>query len=440
MMKFLGSLPFAMGLIAATVTFVIAGTFLESWSESHLFAAALTYHNPVFQLLLWLYFINILLSALNRFPFKKRHIPFLLTHLGLLMLLMGVFVKNHFGVQGACALTEGGADAHIFVPTSYALHVEDRQGGAWIKIPAGKRGTLRARKEITSALKGLELTIVEWLPHAEERLEGFIKGGWGHLVGHPPFEKSLSTPDYQMYTRQVESQEEISFPGQASLFFLQDKDKQEHLVAFNASGSQYVQSLDPYTYYVYDKGYGGYALFAELPEYFPKIDLIAPITRAWTITQAPRKQEEAKPRIRLLARLGEHKEIVTLSYDRYGQGFKWPILGGKFLVRFQAHRIQIPMRLRLQSARQINYPGTTQPYSYEAKVLIDGQEARLSMNHVYEKQGYRFYLANLIQSPGIAHQVQIVVNYDPAKYWLTYPGAIILALGIIFLYLRKHYV
>src|SRR5262245_37532796 len=110
MFRFLGSLAFAIGLIAATVVFVIAGTLLESWSQSHLFAAALTYHHPVFQVLLWLYFVNILFSALNRFPFEKKHIPFLLTHLGLLMLLAGVFVKNHFGVQGACALTEGGGE------------------------------------------------------------------------------------------------------------------------------------------------------------------------------------------------------------------------------------------------------------------------------------------------------------------------------------------
>ena len=88
----------------------------------------------------------------------------------------------------------------------------------------------------------------------------------------------------------METKEEITFPGKASLFFIQDKEQREHLVAFNASGSRYTQSLDPHAYYVYDKGYSGYALFASLPEDFPHIDLIAPLTRVWTVTQAPRKR------------------------------------------------------------------------------------------------------------------------------------------------------
>ena len=42
------------------------------------------------------------------------------------------------------------------------------------------------------------------------------------------------------------------------------------------------------------------------------------------------------------------------------------------------------------------------------------------------------------QWPGHARvALQIVVNYDPAKYWLTYPGAIILSLGILLLFWQK---
>ena len=66
---------------------------------------------------------------------------------------------------------------------------------------------------------------------------------------------------------------------------------------------------------------------------------------------------------------------------------------------------------------------------------IDDRETTISMNHVHQtSDGFRFYLANLTQpSPYSARQAQIVVNGDPAKYWLTYPGGIILALGIVLL-------
>ncbi|WP_039376566.1 hypothetical protein, partial [Parachlamydia acanthamoebae] len=55
---------------------------------------------------------------------------------------------------------------------------------------------------------------------------------------------------------------------------------------------------------------------------------------------------------------------------------------------------------------------------------------------VYETwDGYRFYLANMTPATeNSAKRVQIVVNYDPAKYILTYPGAIILSMGILLLF------
>lgn len=60
---FLGGIHFAIALIAITAITVIAGTFLESKTESHLLAARWTYEHPFFLLLLSLFFINILLCA-----------------------------------------------------------------------------------------------------------------------------------------------------------------------------------------------------------------------------------------------------------------------------------------------------------------------------------------------------------------------------------------
>src|SRR5262249_46812613 len=116
----------ALGLIGVTALAVIAGTLLESRTGSHLFAAQITYEHPFFQLLLSLYFVNILLSALRRWPFKIRHIPFLITHLGLLMILAGTMIKNRFGLQGQMSIWEGSASQQVLLPHTFALHVEGR--------------------------------------------------------------------------------------------------------------------------------------------------------------------------------------------------------------------------------------------------------------------------------------------------------------------------
>ncbi len=63
------------------------------------------------------------------------------------------------------------------------------------------------------------------------------------------------------------------------------------------------------------------------------------------------------------------------------------------------------------------------------------------MNEVHEtSDGYRFYLSGMgpLDRYGVKN-VQLVVNRDPAKYLLTYPGAILVSLGILLLYKKKFF-
>ncbi len=429
-MKILGSVYFAIVLIALTLLFVIAGTFLESWSGSHTYAAYFTYQSPVFQLLLGLYFVNILLATLNRLPFKLRHIPFVITHIGLLLLLAGVFCKSYFGVQGAMGIAEGSGSSQIFLPNTYALLIEDRE----------KRQLVPLKKEMH--LEGLSITLLDWNPHAETRFEGFIKGDLGHILGLPPFEidgPPINTTHYAIRATK-KSPESISFPGEAALFFIRDEEQKQHLVAYDKMGEMFTHTFDDQAFLIFDKGFGGYGVFAELPTHFPPIELIAPLSLASKPLKPHRKKEDLLPRVRILISDETRSDVLTLTYDKFATGFKWPALNGKYLLRFQSLEKTLPIHVRLRQARQINYPGTLQPYSFESDLLVDGEETTISMNHVHEKNGYRFYLANLVTPPGAAKRAQIVVNYDPVKYILTYPGAIILAVGMVLLYLRKRYV
>jgi hypothetical protein len=60
------------------------------------------------------------------------------------------------------------------------------------------------------------------------------------------------------------------------------------------------------------------------------------------------------------------------------------------------------------------------------------------MNQVWESpEGYRFYLANMTPlDESDVKEVRLVISRDPFKRYLTYPGAIILAIGIALLFFR----
>lgn len=181
-----------------------------------------------------------------------------------------------------------------------------------------------------------------------------------------------------------------------------------------------------------------------LQELKQKVTLETPLSHKISPELELPKLEEQKPGIVLEVEEGERKQTIALAYDPAGTGLNWPLLNGDYLIRFQPNRKELPYRVRLRQARQLVYPQSQQVYSYESDVLIyeEGKqpvEYTLSMNNVYETaDGYRFYLAGVGTSgDGTLQRIQLAVNYDPAKYSLTYPGAILVFIGTFFLFWGK---
>ncbi|CUI16414.1 putative membrane protein [Candidatus Protochlamydia naegleriophila] len=787
---FLGGIYLAIVLIGAFAAIVVAGTIIESYTDSHLYAAEWTYQSPFFHMLLWLLFINILFAALRRWPFKPRHIPFLITHLGLLMVIGGTIIKQRTGIQGNLNLWEGSANQTLLLPNTHALQVEKIDSVSldpirdMYTIALGGRQIYQQQR-----FPNLKIKILGQTSHVSEVWETWIKGDRAYLTGllpfpvqswnkEEPFPKGVFTllagqkknwnllalrsphlqesvtafyldnltlrlslknePDNHVdialqealangvnwHGKEMRTELDLAYSpidgfnqpllalkwetanGEAkhlwvnllgsrslyvneesskglpppfeidlirpapALLLVEDEQKDTFLFAFDEYGrvhgeafrQGHLQSL-----LAYEHGYAGYAVQAQLPipsfpngrlnkesadAYFlsqqlrqalqtkarlapplelfaqacqqaqtdfvdhfieflqqwdnsrsplisslegcsnslkttltllnwqkvPALDqkashwtyllfeqLQAPIQtdedlmnylkeRQWPFLkgledsndqnqskdlltrlaqqlfaiahhlpdhqkQAPfstlqkaqhlsaylkafgidyqslltrpeegeetfdrlqtywqmtaqneseasqtsitletpltvyhktetplQKREDNRPGLFVEVQEGTRKQLLSLAYDSAAMGLKWPILNGHYLIRFQPSQIELPYRLRLRQARQINYPHTQQPYSYEGDLLISdaaGKETAttLSMNRVFETwDGFRFYLAGMHStSPQNAKRVQIIVNQDPAKYFLTYPGALIVTLGTTLLFWLRPY-
>lgn len=793
---FFGGIQFTLMLIATVAIFVIAGTLIESRTESHRYAARFTYDNPIFAGLLWGFFVNILFSATRRWPFQVRHIPFLITHFGLLMILGGALIKSYFGQQGTMSIIEGGGSHEILKTDNYVIQVEKR-GEDFSKQYELQHSSATGFAEIIDDDAGLQLRLLEYAPNSTEHFATWIKGNHAVINGLQPMpvqeirdiansaeipisgkvrfhqpdsrpwhvyalrsddvakvieklylqgatlhfterstgkilkETSLkdvlfqpiavsdlvgaATAQQRLNFSEVEGFVEprleieiahldqkpthrlvIPLAGEKALFnqnvatpyfgsvpvavdvirqpclaIIENMIGDIFLLAFDPHGHVWCQPFrcdHPEALLAYEEGYGGYAVQIEMP--FPsyangrpqretalanglalqlkqatenhtglspplqlfreaceqaKVDFVeafvaflihwdnnlswlypenAPLPpsletvfdklylnksaeirqasqwtarlfdqidpallegvdlmellseRKWPLLSAmealktstgacspeetgllltkltqqifsaadmlpsiqndgvlhetaerkarlfsaclraheihlsmlapnpsavemdqlvrsqispepvaskiiletdvvavgrpafpEKKLEENVPQIKLQASMEGQSQLVTLAYDRYASGLKWPILDGSYLVRFQPKFTEIPYRLRLRQARQINYANSLQAFSFEADLIVTDQRSgqmidrTISMNRVHETwDGYRFYLANISPSSeeGVK-RVQIVVNFDPAKYWLTYPGAIILTCGIILLFWMRPY-
>ena len=111
-LKFLASLWCAIFLIVAVAVVIAAGTIIES-SYGTEAAQILVYQTPWFAIILLLLATNLSASALSRWPWKKKHVGFLTTHLGIILILMGSLATQRFGIEGQVAITEGDSESRI---------------------------------------------------------------------------------------------------------------------------------------------------------------------------------------------------------------------------------------------------------------------------------------------------------------------------------------
>lgn len=120
LLKLLGSLKFAVFLIVSLVVMLIISTSLESAFGTP-FAQKTFYQNRWFDFFLSLLWVNIFCSTLTRYPFKKHHTGFIITHIGILILLAGALLTRLLGVEGQMMLAEG-EHKHTIQQEGYVLN------------------------------------------------------------------------------------------------------------------------------------------------------------------------------------------------------------------------------------------------------------------------------------------------------------------------------
>src|SRR5215471_2117178 len=104
--QFFASLKLAVVLLAVLIIAAIAGTIYESSFDAKV-ARAYIYGAPWFNLWLVLLGANLTVSALSRWPWRKHHLAFLITHLGIITLLIGSLIGRIWGIEGTITLFKG---------------------------------------------------------------------------------------------------------------------------------------------------------------------------------------------------------------------------------------------------------------------------------------------------------------------------------------------
>ena len=130
LLKFCGSLRLAIVLMVVLVGVLIPATCVENWYGPAV-ARFFIYGTAWFAALAVLLAVNVLAALIVRFPWKRRQTGFVLTHVGLLVLLLGCLLTRRRGIDAVVPIFEGQA-ARIAAEDSshFEIAPADRNGDA----------------------------------------------------------------------------------------------------------------------------------------------------------------------------------------------------------------------------------------------------------------------------------------------------------------------
>jgi hypothetical protein len=169
--KLFASLKLAVILLAVLIVAAIVGTIYESSFDAKV-ARAYIYGAPWFNFWLILLGANLTVSALSRWPWRKHHVAFLVTHLGIITLLTGSLIGRIWGTEGTITLFKGEPATNRLLVDEHQLRVRDTDG-----MVKGYRAeflhhppTVQQPRQLGLLASGARLSIIDYAPAVEGKL------------------------------------------------------------------------------------------------------------------------------------------------------------------------------------------------------------------------------------------------------------------------------
>lgn len=444
---FFASLELAVFLILATAAALAAGTIYES-KYSAAIASREVYRALWMQILLWAFMLNLAAAALSRLPWRRPHIGFVITHIGIITLLLGSWVTQRAGVDGNLVLAPGeqGRSARI---DENRLYVFQAISGKAYDLVLNERLDFDQRKASDNPaafkLRGSnqELKILRYLPKAqrETRAED-VPANQGGMPGLK-FQMSGSRAtfsDWLFLQADTGSTREV---GPAVFRFvgkkpdLSGKPERATVVLYMEGDSKLPPKL-------------AVARAGNPYRELGRIALNKPMNLGWMDFQFVLEEfhPSALPKAEYHEMVGsarpeEGQEVIQVGFGgqnlwlELGSSGQVPVGDSLYYVQFTRREVDLGFDLKLTDFRIGYYEGTQKPKTYESDVEVAGVKHTISMNEPLVHGGYTFYQASYeVDSEGKPRYSVLSVNLDPGRK-IKYLGSLMMVLGIILMFYFK---
>lgn len=445
--RFCASLELAVTLILLIAVVLSVGTVYES-KYSAAVAGQLVYRSWWMQAILWLFIINLTAAAFSRWPWKRHHIGFLITHLGIITLLFGSWITQRGGVDGILALGMGEKSRFVRLDENMLTVYRTLPGKTYDLILSQELNfDLRAPSESPKSfpLKGespeKEIRVLKYYPKStrEVRAEDVKVGGVPGLKFQ--LSGSRATFDDWLFLQQdTGTTREIGpaivkfiagkpdlkvIPERATLIlYLENNPKLPPKVAVATKGQKFRELGRAEVGKSLALGWMDFSFL--LSEYhaaaMPKAEY-RPYFGNSPMFDGMQAIEVEIGKDRIWLELGASGQV--------GEG------DSLYYIQFNKRQIDLGFEVLLKKFQVGYYEGTTRPKSYSSEVEVFDATHPISMNEPMHQKGYTFYQASYeMDEEGNPRVSVLSVNYDPGR-WVKYIGSLMIVFGVISMFYFK---
>lgn len=434
----LASLKLAVIVILALATVIATGTIVESKYDA--FAAAeKVYHTPWMYGTLGLLIINLVSVMVDRWPWKKRHTPFIMAHIGIILLLLGALITTKYGLDGTMRFQIGDANRYVTVPDTELQVWSSFDGEHYIKVMDTQTDFFKNSprlKPVSVTLPEGDLTVDDYQPYVipSHNVAPSESQRAGAAVRFQIKNDRVNVTDWLLQSRKDAAAENNFGPAMLTLGKAPEKSRGQNEIFLTPDGNK----LKFVIYYkdgrpakrgitkegdVLDTGWMGLQ--------FTILRYLSQAEDAWDFKQVDRPTPLTTSAIRVSFQGKQH-------WVQQNDVMKFFTTNSVYILTYGSRRIDLGFDLRLAKFDIGHYQGTTRASSYSSVVQTpDNKEHLIAMNEPLKYKGLTFYQASFQQDPDGTPIASILsVNYDPGR-WVKYLGSLIISLGIVGLFYNK---
>jgi len=446
--RFLGSIKVAVPLLVTIAGVLAWGTLYEARFGTAS-VQRFVYQSWWFQAVLAFLAVNLGVAAWLRFPWKRKHLPFVLAHIGIILILTGGMIGGRFGVQGQMIIPEG--------ESSDSLQL-DRNVLAVLQPNPGLTREFETRFETTAwdhaphalfetDLEGgrLQLVVDRYFPNADPHEE--ISGGGDQ--DNPAIHLTLSSEGHEddIWLLARDRERFGARWGQAHVLFLELPLHAHPVLPPDSIVLIWIRSPDRLLAVTTD---AKAAVSRKVPVqvgrpfvhpslgYRAKISAFYPRARVEQFFTS-RDDEVRSEAVRLTASAGGEtvqswlglRESVALPFGKH-----------PLIIQYRPAMRPVPFSVKLLDFRKTDYPGTEMAAAFESDVELSDPgrgvtlKKKISMNNPLKYRGYSLFQSSYVQGP--KETTILSVRNDPGVPFV-YAGFLIVLAGVITLFTSRRY-